>query len=378
VTGLRERPLRVLHLRDTYRVCGPGKTIFETIRLNPDRNVEYEVAAFGPLNKNQLLQKACDLCPVLSLPESRLLLPVTALRLARRVRTKGISLLHAHDFKTDLLGLLTRAVSSVPVVTTIHGYIAITGKGKLYRAADRWLLKKMDRVIGVSEAMVPDLRKTGLPPSRIVIVRNCIALDSYPFRSHARPLRTLRGFEEGDFVVGHVGRLSREKGQQRLLTVFPAVRREIPRAKLVFAGDGPDEKPLRDLACSLGLEDCVHFAGYRGDVREIYDNLDLLVLSSDTEGLPNVVLEAMALGVPVVATAVGGTPEIVDHGVTGLLVPPSDEDALARAIIDTSTNAASAARRAAQARVVIEREFGMEALILRTHDLYRELVAEIA
>jgi glycosyltransferase involved in cell wall biosynthesis len=370
--------IRVLHLRDTRRVCGPGKTVCETVRLNSDPEVAYQVAAFGEREGNAFLDRASSLCPAFALPESRALLPRTAAVLARRIRAEGIRLVHAHDFKTDLVAAIAARLARVPVITTVHGYIAITGKSRLYRRLDLLLLQTMDRVIVVSDAMRRDLGARGISPSRLRVVRNCIAIDAYAFGRRSRTVRSAEGLAEDDLVVGHVGRLSAEKGQVLLLRAFPRVLEALPSARLVFAGEGPDRASLEDLARSSGLTGTVRFLGYRPDVQEVFANLDLLVLSSDTEGLPNVVLEAMAMGVPVVATAVGGTPEVVEDRVTGLLVPPGDEAALAAAIVESLLARGPAAERARRARAFVEREFAMEGLIRRTHDLYRELLAERA
>lgn len=372
------KTIRVLHLRDTHRICGPGKTICETVRLNPDEDVDYQVGAFGPAEGNAFLERASAYCTTFSLPEARAQTPRAVLALARRLRQERIAILHAHDFKSDFLGVLAGRLAGVPVVTTVHGYIALTGKSRLYRRVDLMLLRAMNRVIVVSEAMRRDLGSRGIASSRLRVVRNCIALENYPFGRPSRSVRSTERFADDALVVGHVGRLSPEKGQARLLRVFPGVLEAVPSARLVFVGDGPDMKPLRDLARSLGVEGASSFLGYRDDVPEVFANLDLLVLSSDTEGLPNVVLEAMATGVPVVATAVGGTPEVVEHGVTGLLVPRDDEAALAAAIIESLTARDAAAERARRARAFVEGEFAMEVLIRRTHDLYRELLAETA
>jgi glycosyltransferase involved in cell wall biosynthesis len=175
-------------------------------------------------------------------------------------------------------------------------------------------------------------------------------------------------------VVGCIGRLSAEKGQRLLIEVFPEVLRAVPSARLLLAGDGPDLPRLRDRAETLALGDAVRFLGHRQDILDVYGSLDLLVLCSDTEGLPNVVLEAMALGVPVVATAVGGTPELVIDGRTGWLVPPAEPVPLGRAIVEALRRREEAAERAAAARRHVEADFDMMGLIRRTHDLYRRFL----
>lgn len=368
-------PLRILHLRDTERLCGPGKTIRETIRLNSDPSVTYIVAAFEYTLENAFLRQLEGLCPIWRLPGARWRFPLTAVQLARRARHESITLFHAHDVKTNVLALLAGQLAQIPVVTTVHGYISIDRKSSLYTIADRALLRSMDSVVAVSAAMQDRFQRTGLPSAKVRLIRNCIDSSSYRFNYRSKVLRGLDQIGSDDIIIGHVGRLSPEKGQRRLLAAFPRILQRVPAALLVFAGDGPDLEPLRVAAAAPENRGRVRFLGYRSDVRDVFADLDLLVLSSDTEGMPNVVLEAMALGVPVVATAVGGTPELVRDGVTGILVPAADTAALAEGILRALQDRRSAMERAIGARSMVEQDFDMANLIRQTHEMYYQIAS---
>ncbi len=160
-----------------------------------------------------------------------------------------------------------------------------------------------------------------------------------------------------------------------LVEAFSRLAGEFPSSRLVLAGDGPEVGRARQTASARRLGDRVVFLGYRADVEAVYGALDLFVLNSTTEGLPNAVLEAMAFGVPVVATAVGGTPELVHDRETGLLVPPSDPAALASAIRAVLRDRASAAERARRARALVEAEFDMRQLSHSVNESYRRVIA---
>ncbi len=370
----RRGPLRVLHLRDTDRLCGPGKTIRETVRLNSDVDVSYEVAAFGAADQNPFLRAMAPYCPVFGLPDGAAGMVRGIVEVARHIRRENIALIHAHEFRTDVLSVLVGALTRVPVVTTLHGFIPIDPKRALYRQLNLLLMRRMRAVFAVSRAMERELVQRGLNPARIKLVRNCIALESYPagYRSHA--LRGLPGLAEPALLVGHVGRMSAEKGQRELAKVFPQVLAQLPHARLIFVGDGPDVDLVRELAARGAAAEAIRLLGYRNDIKEIFGDLDLLVLNSTTEGLPNVVLEAMALGVPVVATSVGGTPELIQDGATGWLVPVHDSLSLVEAIVHALSDRQEARQRAARGRRTVESEFDMPVLIRRTHEIYRELL----
>ena len=366
--------IRVLHLRDTNVLCGPGKTILESIRLNPDDDIEYEVGAFEVTGGNEYLRTVQPYAPTLSLPASKTRLLGTARLLASRVRERGYDLVHPHDFKTRALcALAARHVEWPPELTTIHGLIDVGWKGTLYNRIDVNFIRRSARVFMVSEAMRALIAKWRLDPARVDVVRNRIVLDRYPFDERDEAVRRELGWTDARFVIGCVGRLSAEKGQEALIRTFHGLPAELDWG-LVLAGDGPDRERLERLARQGPASDRIALLGHRRDVRAVYGTLDLLVLNSFTEGLPNVVLEAMALGVPVVATAVGGTPECIPDRDVGWLIPPGNERALRDALLEAGASGAERERRRRGARARVEREFDMHGLVRQTHTIYRQLL----
>jgi glycosyltransferase involved in cell wall biosynthesis len=199
-------------------------------------------------------------------------------------------------------------------------------------------------------------------------------LDEHPFGYRSNRLRSEGVLQDGDVAIGHVGRISPEKGVVQLVEAFKRVVAEFPSSRLIIAGDGPDIGRARRAAAAPGLPARVAFLGYREDIEAVYGALDLFVLNSATEGLPNAILEAMAFGVPVVATAVGGTPELVRDMETGLLIPPSDPAALATAIGSVLRDRVAAAERVRRARELVEREFDMVRLSHSVNETYRRVL----
>jgi glycosyltransferase involved in cell wall biosynthesis len=250
-----------------------------------------------------------------------------AVRLRRLLH--GASLLHTHTLAAA--NVLSRLASPVPVVAHLHienHFRAPTEP--LLRRLDSWTARRCARLVAVSEDTRRAYERQGYPPGRIEVVYNGVEVAS---GAADGDLRAELGVPDGAPLVGEVARLCEVKGQRELIEALATV----PEARLVLVGadleqDGAYLARLRREAERLGVRDRVVFAGQRDDVERILSALDVLVLPSWTEGLPLAVLEAMAHGRPVVATPVGGTPELVADGETGVLVPPRDPAALAAAL----------------------------------------------
>lgn len=325
----RRPPVRVLHLRDSPWVDGPGRTILETAsRIDPQR-VEYHIGAFvaEPSAAHPLVDAARSRgLNVHPIPDHRRLsgeLVDAVVELLDRLR---IDVLHTSEFRSNVLGLLCRRQRAIRLVSTVHGWIANDLRGKVYALADRILLRRFDRVVLVSRALRRRLPKWWVPDRRVRVLHNALMVESYgqEVLSAARRVPDPRS----DIRLLNVGRLSPEKGQDLLLRAVARLRAEYPDLGLAFAGVGPLEQELRRLTERLAIADRVTFLGYVSDMPALYAKTDLVVQSSFTEGLPNVMLETAYLSVPVVATAVGGTAEVIEHGVSGWLVRPGSVTAL--------------------------------------------------
>jgi glycosyltransferase involved in cell wall biosynthesis len=244
-----------------------------------------------------------------------------------------------HGYKADLLGWRAARRVGVPVVAVSRGWTAATLKVRLYEALDRLSLHAMDAVVCVSESQAAKVRRAGVPPHRVHVIRNAIDTDRFERPDPTYRQRLLALFPRPvRQVVGAAGRLSAEKGFGVLVEAAAEVLETEPDTGFALFGDGPLREVIDSRIGALGLRYYVLLPGFRADLDDFIAALDLMVLPSFTEGLPNVVLEAFAAQVPVVATAVGGTPEVVDDGVSGYLVPPGDPTALADRIRDVLRN----------------------------------------
>jgi glycosyltransferase involved in cell wall biosynthesis len=258
-----------------------------------------------------------------------------AREVARELRRLRADIVCCSGYKPDLVGWLAARQAGVPCVSVSHGWTAATLKVRVYETLDRWVLRWMDAVVCVSEGQAAKVRRTGAPPERVVVIRNAVGAEAF-----ADPDPAARAALEGFFprpprrIVGAAGRLSPEKGFDRLIDAAALVTRANPDAGFVIFGDGPLRAALAQRIAERGLQERFVLAGFRSDLQRFLPVLDLAVLSSLTEGLPVILLEALAAGVPAVSTAVGGTPEVIDDGVHGYLVPPGDAEALASRILD--------------------------------------------
>jgi glycosyltransferase involved in cell wall biosynthesis len=290
------------------------------------------------------------------------------LELLRLVRRERPDVLHANSSKAGILGRLAATVAGVPVrVFTVHGWAFRAHSGaaaRLYLWADRLLGRVTAMTICVARSdLDAGLRARTCRRGRATVIRNGVALDV----PQARP------GEDGPLRVATVARLRRPKDVGTLVRAIALLPAGSVRA--VVVGDGPERAGLAAEVRRLGIEGAVELVGERDDVADLLAAADVFVLPTLSEGLPMSVLEAMAAGLPVVAAAVGGVPELVEDGETGLLVPPGRADALAAALERLAGDPAMRWRLGAAGRRRAETQFGIDACRRAHVDLYRELLA---
>jgi glycosyltransferase involved in cell wall biosynthesis len=294
------------------------------------------------------------------------------------IRERRIDIVHAHEHKTDLLALLLARAERVIPLATAHGWSGLTAKERVYYFFDRHLLARYPVVVTVSEPIRRALVAHGARPADTRRIPN--GIDHHHFKrdeASRRRMRAALGIDDSTVVIGGVGRLEQVKRFDLLMSAMTRLPAQ-PRTLLVLAGDGSCRPALEAHRDALGLGDRVRMLGHRDDALDIHQALDVYAQSSDSEGIPNVVLEAMAVETPVVATDVGGTREIIDDGVHGLLVPAADPGALARAITETIVNRDATATRVRAARGRIELELSFDSRNRALEAIYVELMRRFA
>jgi glycosyltransferase involved in cell wall biosynthesis len=372
-------PIKVLDLRDTHEIGGPGKTIIETFRAIDPARFELHLAVFLRRDESDdtpfiNAARACGM-PVHLLRGYNQYDPRLIWRLARLVKRLDIDIVHAHEVKSDVITYLASKIHRVPIMTTLHGWIANNARQRLFMALDRRIIPAFDCVIVVSDQIRDALRAQGVPGDNMRLLHNAIVVEKYRRTGQRGFLAGLVGRPLHGPIIASIGRISPEKGHADLIDALGIAASRGHRVTTVLAGDGPDRQKIAEKIRAMGLEEWVHLPGYVSQPERVLEEADLVVLPSHTEGLPNAALEAMVMGVPLLATRVGGTPEVVTDGETGRLVNPRSPEALAGGIIDFLTDPAPWKRMAAQAREVVERQFNFRTRTRTLETIYAELAA---
>ena len=299
-------------------------------------------------------------------------------RIARRFKTiceqHRPALWHAHDYKSNFYGLLATRSVPMKLITTAHGYVEKTWKTPVYYGLDRFVLKRYDHVICVSEDLREFMLDRGIAPERCTYIPNGIDTDEYRRTEPSEAAKKRAGVPDGRLVFGAVGRLSAEKGFDLALRAFASVLASTQvDAEFWIAGVGPEELRLKQLIGELGLGERAKLIGFRSDIHELFSAMDGFLLSSLREGIPNVVLEAMAMEVPLVCTKVAGVPNVIDDEKEGLLVDCGSADAIIPALTRLVTDAELRSRLVAQARQRVESRHSFSLRMERIKQVYDQV-----
>ena len=297
-----------------------------------------------------------------------------AKQVARVAAVCGAAVVQTHGFKPTLIGLYLKYALGLRWVCFMHGTTAENWRVRAYNNLDNLMQRLADRTVLVSRAQrgwvlgAGDLR-------RVRVIHNAIDSESPVATSgDAKGVRQAMGAAEHAPLIAVVGRLSPEKGVDVFLEAFRQLRVRLPGVRAVVAGDGPERARLESLCVDLDLGEAVRFVGYTPTPGDYLTASDLVVLPSRSEGMPNVALEAMALGKPVVATAVGGLRELIEPGVSGLLVPQEEPTALAEAMARVLETPEITAGLAERGRQRVREHFSPAARARAVIAVYRELL----
>jgi glycosyltransferase involved in cell wall biosynthesis len=376
-------PVRLLAIVEAYSITGPAKNLLEFAQRAPAHDVCTTIATFTREKSEnpftQAVREAARHNPGITLETIRERGPldpeaVRSLRaLAARVRPDVVQ---THAVKSHFLTRLAGLPRQAPWVAFHHGYTWPSLKARAYNQLDRWSLRSANKVLTVSAPFRDQLAAFGVPRERIAVIHNAIppgwgAQACLPERASA--LRATMGIAPDRKVILIVGRLSREKDHLTLLEAVNRLRSTLT-PHLVIVGEGPEKPRIEERIRQLELGEYVTFTGQQKSAEPWYGIADVAVLSSLSEGSPNALLEAMATRVPVVATAVGGVPEIVAHEEGALLIRPGDPESMSAAIARVLTEPELARRLTARSCELILERHEPEARTRQLVSIYRSLL----
>ncbi len=302
-------------------------------------------------------------------------------KLQRFIKAGGYDIVHTNSSKAGILGRWAARMAGVPVIVhTVHGWGHHEYQRRLIRRAFIWLERACARFTQRLIVVSPRNLDKGCTdrigrPEQYLTIRSGIALEEFLHpRAERAEMRAQLNIPRHAPVIGTVTRLSAQKAPTDFVAAALAVAQREPEAHFVMVGDGPLRHEVESMIAAGGAPQRFHLTGLRRDVAELLTTFDVFVLSSLWEGLPRVLPQAMAAGLPIIATAVDGNAEVVQEGENGILVPPGDRDALAAAMLQLLTDREAAARLGRQGRSRVH-EFSAEKMVQDHHQLYQELLA---
>lgn len=326
---------KILIIIDTATIGGPGRGVFQLLENSTREEFEYSLCTFrykNPKSTEFIDTATRKSFPIQFLKEDFRLDPRTLGQASEICSTGNFSIVQSHGYKSHIVALYLSWKFRLPWLALTHGWTNESWKMEVYRIVEKFLLKRADHVVTVAPTMyseIGELRGSRRPTELIL---NAIDENLLQGSEDGTTIRTECKCEPDSVLIGSIGRLSPEKGHRDLLEAFATCYLENPKLRLVIVGEGCEQESLKNLALEKGISEVTFFHSYTSEIKNYYQAINLFVLPSWSEGLPNVLLEAMSINVPCLATDVGAVREVIQDSVNGWIVPPRDPAALASSI----------------------------------------------
>lgn len=354
--------IKILHIIASHGIGGAESVLLTLLRKIDRKRFDVVLGVF--IDKRQRINPFWEQAVKLNLPLEPIRLAkaydlLQIVDLFKIIQKYRPHVIHSHGYKTNFLGFLVGKLFGIRTVATVHGLYSDRLRAELFVRASFVLLRHFDVIITVSDKIGQLLENMKVHPRKMITIRNV------PNINVERSSKTEVSFREeislppDSKIIGFVGRLEPIKGCCQFIKAAFQVARKNSNCSFVIIGEGSERTLLEGSVNARSLGNRIHFIGFREDVQDIFRALDLFVLPSLNEGIPLALLEAMYHGTPVIATSVGGVPEIIQDGVNGILVPPNDSNALAAAIIESLRDPDMTTRRVVEAKRTINREFNV-------------------
>ncbi|MGC9291341.1 MAG: glycosyltransferase [Acidobacteriaceae bacterium] len=366
-----DKNTKVLHLIASGFYGGPEKQILTHVRSLRESGINACICSFEENGQPELLKRAqYDGIPTYLVKKANII--NQSIQLKTILHENNIQALCTHGFKANVIGYILSHIIPLAQLAFVRGWTAETTKVRFYEVLDRWVLTRIAHVVCVARPQAQYLkrRRDGLNPP-IVLPNAALRPENDPINVQNTSDVLIDVIPNNAFILGSVGRLSIEKGHADLIEAMIWLNRNVPNNSFhcVILGDGRETSQLQKQASASGISHRVHFYGFRRDISPYMEHFNCLVQPSHTEGTPNSILEAMLVGVPIVATSVGGVPDIIEHGLSGLLIPPHNPVALAQSILQLASSGLLC-RRLSNGAILRSKEFSPETHFHRMMEIY--------
>lgn len=288
------------------------------------------------------------------------------------MRSQSFDAMHTNGYFADIIGIPAARMMGVPIISTCHGFITNDVKLKVYSFLDRMVLLFANKIIAVSDDIKDNLIKAGIRKSKIKVILNSVETndDRIVLKCNRVQMRSSLDIQDKDLLLGYVGRLSEEKGIKFLIEAVSSLDQAKVPIKLLLIGDGPERSELERFVQEQKIEDRVFFMGFKDQIEKWLPVLDIFVLPSLSEGTPMALLEAMAQGLPVIASAVGGIPTIICSGHNGILTEPAKPQQLVEAISMINQDRQLRASLGTSAKKTVDERFNAAVWVKEIESLY--------
>ena len=307
------------------------------------------------------------------------------LRLSNLIKRENVDIVHSQGARADFFARLASKLAKVPItISTVQmpvgGFDVNPIKKFIYVTLNRFSERFVDKFIVTSDTLEKTMiEKHRIEPQRVVKIYNGVEVDKYCIENEEVVQRKSRyrkesGIEEDVPVIGVIGRLVWQKGFEYFIEAIPNILKTFNKARFLVVGEGPLENKLNVKSKMLNIEDKIIFTGFRSDIKDILASINILVMPSLLEGLPMILLEAMAMAKSIVATDIDGIKEVLNNGETGLVVPPKNPTALSEAVVGMLNYQDKAYQMGLAARMTVEQRFGADIMVKKVEDVYEELL----
>jgi len=371
-----EKKPTLLHLISSVRFHGAERVVSELCRYAKEFKV-YVVVMGMDRSLQESFNRAInrrDVSPIFLKTKAQI--DINCLKqLITITKKNSIVIIHSHGYKSNFYALLIRCFNpNVKLIATNHNWIGKSKKEKMYQYIDRITLRFFHALVAVSDSVKKDMINRGLNSAKIRTIANGVDVNDPAFSTPSIYIRKKIGLSPDETVIGNIARLSKEKAHIDLLKAFSHISHQNPNLRLVIVGDGPEQSNILRCAVDFEINDRLLMLGHRADARQLYAGFDIFVLSSRIEGMPMVLLEAMAAGVPVIAPKVGGIPAVISHEENGLLFESGDINGLTKQINKLIRHSSLRQSIVERARETVDRQFSSTHMTREYEKLYRQVI----